>query len=292
MHVSPHCSATPLAPQVFRRSYTWACDAWSLGVNLYLLLSGTVPFGARSQTAKEVHRCIREDPLEFTSRAWGRISSSARELVAGLLEKAPFKRYTIDQALAHPWVRGDTASDEALDRRIIESMYNFNAHNKFRRAALRVVSYGLSAADIRKLRTTFFEMDKDADQTVSASELAAALHTLGFSSIGRAVEDVMRAVDADGNGRIDIDEFLTATTELNVIHYQNEIWAAFCQVDVDGDGFIDAAEARQILGADGADAITRYIAEWDRDSDGRISYEEFVRMLLPKDLKFKMVKFT
>lgn len=39
-------SAFFIAPEVFSRRYNLACDIWSLGINLYLLLSGTVPFGA------------------------------------------------------------------------------------------------------------------------------------------------------------------------------------------------------------------------------------------------------
>jgi calcium-dependent protein kinase len=56
-------SAYFLSPEVLRQRYTMACDVWSLGVNLYLLLCGAVPFGAKAERAREVHRAILEEPV-------------------------------------------------------------------------------------------------------------------------------------------------------------------------------------------------------------------------------------
>ena len=91
-------SAFFIAPEVFKRAYTRQCDSWSLGVNLFLLLSGTVPFGVKATKADDVYRSIQRDELTFTSPQWKRTSPLARELVGGLLDKNPAKRYTVDQA--------------------------------------------------------------------------------------------------------------------------------------------------------------------------------------------------
>jgi len=136
--------------------------------------------------------------------------------VTGLLEKQPFRRYTIEQALAHPWVRGETAREEPLERGVVESMLNFNANNKMRREALKLVSSTLSAADLRRLRAVFHGIDTNVDMTISGAELADALHKLGLGSVGTEVEQLVKAIDQDGNGVIDLAEFLTATSELQV----------------------------------------------------------------------------
>ena len=79
-------SAYYIAPEIFSRRYTKAADVWALGVILFLLLSGTVPFGFDAKTEAEVYRAIQTDALVF-GPAWHGISPAARELISGLLEK-------------------------------------------------------------------------------------------------------------------------------------------------------------------------------------------------------------
>jgi serine/threonine protein kinase len=343
-------SAFFIAPEVFTRTFTMACDAWSLGVNLYLLLSGTVPFGARATRAADVHRAIREQPLAFHGRAWRSISPAARELVTGLLEKNPARRYTVAQALAHPWVAGEAAPDVPLEADVVRSLVSFCRQGRLRKEALRAVSDGLTAADVHKLRAQFHAMDTNVDLTVSAAELADALTRMGrleareeeeeggggglgegqgrgsgggkgegprsaraaLASVGGAaavaaaaaaaaaaarpparkggpldvaetVRELVAGLDLDGDGLINLDEFLAAAAELHLVSHQAHVWRVFQLYDRDGNGKIDAAEARAALrGTEEDEAeILRTIAEYDDDGDGTLRFEEFFRMLVP-----------
>jgi calcium-dependent protein kinase len=156
----PCGSAFYIAPEVFKKRYTKAVDVWALGVVLYLLLSGNVPFGASARTEADVYAAIQRDPLRFGSE-WNKLSGNARELVSGLLEKDPTKRYTLDQAINHPWVVGESTPDDPIAPALVESLRTFNAQNKFKKEALKLVASSLSAADVANLRAKFHKMDLD-----------------------------------------------------------------------------------------------------------------------------------
>lgn len=60
----------------------------------------------------------------------------------------------------------------------------------------------------RRLRTSFDRYDTDGSGTLEENEVAAALASLGVIASKDAVNDLMTAIDQDGNGKISFDEFV------------------------------------------------------------------------------------
>jgi calcium-dependent protein kinase len=293
-------SAYFIAPEVLTRRYGKACDVWSLGVNLYLLLSGKVPFGGAATRSAEVLHCTASDALEFPAAEWSAVSPLAKDLVAGLLEKDPARRYTVADALAHPWVTGTQGHPEApLGTDIVRSMLAFTSINRLRAQALHAVANSLTAAEAAKLRTQFFHMDLNGDAGISPSELSAALAGLGLQLAASELAKLVAALDVDGDGRVDAAEFLAATSELALLQHKGSAMRAFARFDTNGDGLIDFEEARAVLAdadrrreeagcaaeSDGGEdeqlreLMTKYGKE--RGSESTLNFGDFWDMLYP-----------
>mmetsp|Transcript_36925 Transcript_36925/g.89048 ORF Transcript_36925/g.89048 Transcript_36925/m.89048 type:complete len:506 (-) Transcript_36925:269-1786(-) len=102
-----------LAPEMIqRRNYTKSVDAWALGVVIFVLVCGCLPFDDDCQTI-----ATPDLRTKFTLRfpRWAKdLSPSAKDLLNKLLDIDHGRRYTAEQAMAHPWVRGKTASKDSL----------------------------------------------------------------------------------------------------------------------------------------------------------------------------------
>jgi calcium/calmodulin-dependent protein kinase I len=101
--VTPCGTLAYTAPEVTNnKMYRKGVDVWSCGCIMYFMLFGRPPF--YSENEDEIYDLVSEGIWSFPNKP--RVSDPAKELIGFLLEKDPSKRYTVKQALSHPWTTG------------------------------------------------------------------------------------------------------------------------------------------------------------------------------------------
>ncbi|KAL5267202.1 hypothetical protein ACHWQZ_G004296 [Mnemiopsis leidyi] len=149
------------------------------------------------------------------------------------------------------------------------------------------VQLGLNDDQIREFKDAFDIFDEDVSGTVSTSELASVMKTLGQDIDEKEVGIMISEVDSDGSGEIDFAEFCTLMArQMEKADPEYEYKKAFTIFDKRNDGFIDAAELKHVMTNIGEDMsdyeIKEMIKEADLDGDGKLNYDEFLNIMLAK----------
>mmetsp|Transcript_10467 Transcript_10467/g.14828 ORF Transcript_10467/g.14828 Transcript_10467/m.14828 type:complete len:560 (+) Transcript_10467:223-1902(+) len=112
-----------VAPEVLKKSYTEKCDLWSLGVIVYMLLSGAPPFYGKNDDA--IKASIVQGEYSFPHELFRDVSNEAMDFVSTLLSYNVEYRSNAHHALSHPWLAAN------LDREQLERAMDVvgeNAH--------------------------------------------------------------------------------------------------------------------------------------------------------------------
>ncbi|XP_017677365.1 PREDICTED: hormonally up-regulated neu tumor-associated kinase isoform X2 [Lepidothrix coronata] len=90
------------APELLaRKKYGPKIDVWSIGVNMYAMLTGTLPFTVEPFSLRALYqKMVDKEMNPFPTQ----LSSAAINFLRSLLEPDPAKRPNIQQALANRWL--------------------------------------------------------------------------------------------------------------------------------------------------------------------------------------------
>jgi serine/threonine protein kinase len=91
-----------VAPEVLAGSYDRRADLWSIGVILFMILSGLPPFNGGKP--EEILKEVATGSLSFEASIWKRISGGPRGLIQQLLSRDPAQRPSAEEALGTSWV--------------------------------------------------------------------------------------------------------------------------------------------------------------------------------------------
>jgi serine/threonine protein kinase len=99
---SKYMCGTPgyIAPEILKEGfYSTAGDVWALGIMLYILLSGAMPFDGKNESR------ILAAKYPLPSYLFSNVSTLAKDLIGKILVANPSDRYTALQVLHHPWMQ-------------------------------------------------------------------------------------------------------------------------------------------------------------------------------------------
>lgn len=291
-----------IAPEVLVGKYNKACDMWSMGVILFILVYGYPPFfdpsnnTNKKESYKVIYRKIRNGFQPKVKEGYGAwfpkdipVSNEYKDLIARLLRENVASRMTAEEALAHPWITGNCMGERNTPIPMIRSLRHFRRTCGLQSEILRVLCECkfLNRDQEASVKETFARFDKNGDGVISVEELYEAMSEVDSKATMEDARDVIRAVDINANDHLELDEFLGARICRKINLKEERLKKLFRCLDLDDSGNLNAKEIVAALESIRGSSMSleeaeNLINQVDKNKDGVIDYEEFLEMFNAK----------
>ncbi|KAM0900018.1 hypothetical protein ACQ4PT_020919 [Festuca glaucescens] len=275
-------SAYYVAPEVLHRSYGTEGDMWSIGVIAYILLCGSRPFWARTESG--IFRAVLKAEPSFDEAPWPTLSAEAKDFVKRLLNKDYRKRMTAAQALSHPWIRDAQQVKIPLDMIIYKLIRAYISSSSLRKSALRALAKTLTANQLFYLKEQFELLGPNKSGYISLQNLKSALvkNSTDAMKDSRVIEFVNTVCTLQYR-KLDFEEF--AASAISVYQMEAlETWEqharrAYELFDKEGNRPIVIEELASELGLGPSVPLHVVLQDWIRHADGKLSFLGFIKLL-------------
>ncbi|GFT50130.1 centrin-1 [Nephila pilipes] len=136
----------------------------------------------------------------------------------------------------------------------------------------------------KDIEEAFHLFDTENSGFIATRELKVALRALGFEPKKEEIKKMVSEIDKDNSGKIAYDDFYKLMAEkISDKGANQEIMKAFQLFDDDNTGKISFANLKRVAGELGEnindEELREMITEADRDGDGEVNQEEFLRIM-------------
>jgi len=273
-------SGTPpyMAPEVWFGCAGKACDIWSCGVIIFLLLAGRLPFAAKKVTDFAAAVMLRPD--------WGMMGGATADALSftqSILKVEESARPTAQEALMHSWFADCRRFTATADEAHIKNILDIGNRSNFEKFMSRLIATQMDASQQQRMTDAFHAFDTNGDGWLSHEELRQGLKTLGVPP--DYIEQVIGELDVGSTGQISYTAFLAGAINLKNIpamEQESLLLLAWQQFSPNKQGLVSVAAAQDALALRGmavADIPVAFLAELQRERSGLINFDRFTAIV-------------
>ena len=276
-----------MAPEMVRGNFNYASDVWSIGVILFIMVTGKQPF--RGKSKEEVFEKIKRGAYDKNTLTRAKCSKEVKDLIKKMLVTEHSKRITVESALDHIWFKQFEKNKNinlVVDQEIIDSLKQFQYQNIFQKEIRFYLAKLCSDKEIIKLKHAFLAIDKDNSGEIEYEEIPKIFNELNIKASDIELKNIFSSMDFHCDGKVNYSEFLAATISTINFNKEEKLWSAFKYFDTTDSGYITFDSVMDALKNSGViideEGLTKTFNELQKKGK-KINFREFKAIALGKD---------
>ena len=284
-----------IAPEVLKQNYNEKCDIWSVGVLLFMALTGKAPFNGNND--EEIISEVKTGIFNKNNVIFLESSEEVKDLICKLIEPDVDKRLSAFEALKHPWFKkynGRALFENFEYEDIVEyinNLLNFKSGNKIRDYVMAFLVHNLPLSeDSTMILKVFRYFNTSGTCLLLKEELQNGLE-LFFENINSDeinknfdIDELFLILDLNNQGYIEFEEFLRACIDKKYLLTKRNLKYAFKFIDKDKSKLINVEKIMNAFEIEGNKfteaAFNSILIQVDKDGDGYINFKEFEELML------------
>ena len=219
-----------MSPETIEGNSTPLSDMWSVGVIVYQMITGKLPFQSEEQGNEDLYNKITNDDYNREYLDETDCSEEAKDFINKSLQKDIKLRLTTQEALNHPWINKfgiKNIESGLVNNESIKIFLDFARKTPLQKEIYYFIAKISSESDINKLKVFFNQIDVDNSGTLTIEEVEKAFKEINIDITNEELKQIWEGLDFHKDGQVNYSEFLAAMISSYNFQKEEKLWSVF-----------------------------------------------------------------
>ncbi len=202
-------------------------DIWSVGIIVYLMLTGKYAFDDKN--GESLYDNIKNKEIDMEPLDESKCSEEAKDFIIRCLKKNYQERMTTSECLEHAWINKFCIkkSSNLLNDDTIDTLLDFANKNALQKEIYYFLAKISSESDIIKLKQFFNQLDVNNSGTLTIEEIEKAFREIDIDITDEELKQIWEGLDFHKDGQVNYSEFLAAMVSSYNFQKEEKLWSVF-----------------------------------------------------------------